>query len=89
MDDMLYPAYSTGKIKTANYTFNEIGDAMVRELDLSRITLRLVTEQDKKGEDDEDDIKAKITGQTLDTLKRCLYTPTQIALKDSQGRESK
>lgn len=59
---------------------------MVRELDLSRITLRLVTEQDKKGEDDEDDVKAKITGPTLDTLKRCLYTPTQISLRDSQGR---
>lgn len=80
MDDMLYPAYSTGKIKSANNTFNEIGDAMVRELDLSRMTLRLVTEQDKKGEDDEDDVKAKITGQTLDTLKRCLYTPTQVSL---------
>lgn len=86
MDDMLYPAYSTGKIKQAHYTFNEIGDAMVRELDLSRMTLRLVTEQDKKGEDDEEDIKAKIVGPTLDTLKRCLYTPTQISLKDSQGR---
>ncbi|KAK3697004.1 Tricalbin-2 [Vermiconidia calcicola] len=89
MDDMLYPAYSTNKVKTANYNFNETGDAMVRELDLSRITLRLVSEVDQKGEDDEEDIKAKITGPTLDTLKRCLYTPTQIALRDSQGRESK
>ncbi|KAI7527347.1 tricalbin [Hortaea werneckii] len=38
---------------------------------------------------DKDDIKAKLTGQTIDTLKRCLYTPTQISLKDEHGRESK
>ena len=88
MDDNLYPAYSTAKIKTANYTFNETGDAMVRELDLSEITLRLVSAIDTKGEDDQDDIKAKITGHTLDTLKRCLYTPTHITL-GGQGRESK
>ncbi|KAK5165778.1 Tricalbin-2 [Saxophila tyrrhenica] len=89
MDDMLYPAYSTGKIKSTTYNFNETGDAMVRELDLSRITLRLVSEIDNKGEDDEDDIKAKIQGPTLDTLKRCLYTPTQISLRGKDGRESK
>ena len=89
MDDMLYPAYSTAKARSANYSFNETGDAMVRELDLSRITLRLVSEIDSKGEDDQDDIKAKVTGSTLDTLKRSLYTPTAITLKDSQGRESK
>ena len=88
MDDHLFPSYSTGKAKGANHNFNEIGDAMVRELDLSRITLRLVSEVDKKGEDDEDDIKAKIQGPTLDTLKQCLYTPTQFTLK-GQGRESK
>ena len=88
MDDNLYPAYSTAKIKSANYNFNETGDAMVRELDLSQITLRLVSAIDTKGEDDQDDIKAKITGSTLDTLKRCLYTPTQITLGGG-GRESK
>ena len=89
MDDNLYPAYSTSKVKTSNYNFNEIGDTMVRELDLSKITLRLVSEVDKKGEEDEEDIKAKVTGPTLDTLKRCLYTPTQISLKDTHGRDSK
>lgn len=89
MDDNLYPAYSTSKVKQAACTFNETGDAMVRELDLSQITLRLVSAVDKKGEDDQDDIKAKITGSTLDTLKRCLYTPTQISMRDGQGRESK
>lgn len=89
MDDMLYPAYSTAKVRSANYNFNETGDAMVRELDLSRMTLRLVSHVDNKGEDDAEDIKAKLTGSTLETLKRCLNTPTQISMRDAQGRESK
>ena len=89
MDDNLFPSYSTAKAKTANYNFNETGDAMVRELDLSQITLRLVSEIDLKGEDDQDDIKAKVTGPTLHALKQGLYTPTQVTLKDNQGRESK
>ncbi|KAK3070276.1 Tricalbin-2 [Teratosphaeriaceae sp. CCFEE 6253] len=88
MDDNLFPAYTSAKAKSQQYTFNETGDTMVRELDLSRITLRLVSEIDHKGDDDEKP-KAKITGQTLDTLKRCLYTPTQISLNGGQGRESK
>ena len=63
---------------------------MVRELDLSKITLRLVEEVDTKGDDDHDKhIKAKLTGNTLDVLRRCLYTPTQLVLKDSQGRDNK
>ncbi|KAI7096298.1 tricalbin, partial [Hortaea werneckii] len=90
MDDNLFPVYTSAKAKSGNYNFNETGDFMVRELDLSRITLRLVSELDTKGEGmDKDHIKAKLTGQTLDTLKRCLYTPTQISLKDENGRESK
>ncbi|KAI7619803.1 tricalbin, partial [Hortaea werneckii] len=90
MDDNLFPVYTSAKAKSGNYNFNETGDFMVRELDLSRITLRLVSELDTKGEGmDKDHIKAKLTGQTLDTLKRCLYTPTQISLKDEHGRESK
>jgi len=91
MDDMLFPAYSSAKARTQTYTFNETGDALVRELDLSRITLRLVEKVDSKGKGDEKEeaVMAKITGSTLDTLKRCLYTPTQISLKDKEGRESK
>lgn len=89
MDDNLFPAYSTAKARSANYTFNETGDAMIRELDLSRMTLRLVSQIDNKGEGDDDEIKAKVQGPTLDTLKRALYTPTSVSLKDAHGKESK
>ena len=45
---------------------------MVRELDFSKITLRIIEHIDKKGEGDEDHVIAKLTGNTLDTLRRCL-----------------
>ena len=50
------------------------GDAFVRELDVSKITLRLKEKQDKKGdnEHDNDHTIAKLQGNTLDVLQRCL-----------------
>ncbi|KAF2655015.1 tricalbin [Lophiostoma macrostomum CBS 122681] len=89
MDDMAFPSYSSAKIKSKAMTFNEVGDTMVRELDFSKITLRIIEHIDKKGEADEDHVIAKLTGNTLDTLRRCLYTPTQLTLKDNHGRENK
>lgn len=44
---------------------------MIRELDVSKITLRLVEEMDKKGEGEEH-FKAKLTGDTLQVLKQAL-----------------
>lgn len=62
---------------------------MVRELDLSMITLRLVSEVDKKGEGrDVKNIRAKLTGSTIDVLRKALYNPTQLTLKDVNGQES-
>lgn len=87
MDDMKYPAWSSAKVRTRKQTFNETGDAMVRELDLSRITLRLVPDRDSKDEND-NDIKTKLSGPLMDTLKRSLYTPTSITMKDEHGHAS-
>ncbi|OCK83371.1 tricalbin [Lepidopterella palustris CBS 459.81] len=89
MDDMAFPSYSSTKVRSRQTTFNEIGDTLVRELDFSKITLRLMEHIDKKGEGSEDKIIAKLTGSTLDTLRRCLYTPTQLTMKDQEGRENK
>ena len=44
---------------------------MVREIDLSRITVRLVEKSDKKGEG-EDHVVAKLSGDLLPVLQRCL-----------------
>lgn len=53
---------------------------MVRELDFSKITLRLIEHVDKKGDGDDDHVIAKLTGNTLDTLRRCLVgsSPSNI-----------
>ena len=46
---------------------------MVRELEFSKITLRLREKQDKKGEGGDDSaVIAKLQGPTLSTLQKCL-----------------
>jgi hypothetical protein len=62
---------------------------MIRELDFSKITLRLIERVNKDGDGDEDHVIAKLTGNTIDTLRKCLYTPTQLILKDKHGHENK
>jgi len=47
---------------------------MIRELDFSKITLRIIEHIDKDGDGDEDHIIAKLTGNTIDTLRRCLVS---------------
>lgn len=46
---------------------------MVRELDVSQMTLRLREKSDKKGDGGEETL-AKLTGDTLGTLKQCLVS---------------
>lgn len=73
MDDMVFPSFSSAKVKSKHTQFGEIGDAFVRELDFSKITLRLKEKTDKKGEEDKSDTTtARLTGSTMDTLLRCL-----------------
>lgn len=85
MDDMVFPSFSSAKAKTRQVQFGEIGDAMIRELDVSKITLRLKAKQDKKGEADEDSTIAKLHGQTLQTLQKCLYKNTELVMKGQDG----
>ena len=61
----------------ANFSANiacSAGDAFVRELDVSKITLRLKEKQDRKGDNDHDNdhTVAKLQGNTLDVLQKCL-----------------
>ncbi|KAG8533716.1 uncharacterized protein KY384_001457 [Bacidia gigantensis] len=89
MDDMVFPSYSSSKARSRQTQFGETGDAMVRELDVSKITLRLMEKADKKGEGGDEDIIAKLQGQTIDVLQRCLYKPTEFVLKGQEGAISK
>ncbi|KAL8731971.1 MAG: hypothetical protein Q9166_003103 [cf. Caloplaca sp. 2 TL-2023] len=90
MDDMVFPSFSSAKVKSKHTQFGETGDAFVRELDFSKITLRLREKTDKKGEEDKSDTTAaKLTGSTMDTLLRCLNKPTELVLKGSDGSVSR
>ncbi|EXJ87509.1 hypothetical protein A1O3_04469 [Capronia epimyces CBS 606.96] len=89
MDDHAFPAYSSSKIRQRDHHFGETGDAMVREIDMSRITLRLTEKADKTGKQDEDNVVAKLTGPTLTTLQQCLYKPTELTLRSNNGAVNK
>ncbi|KAI5867087.1 tricalbin [Durotheca rogersii] len=87
VDDMLYPSYISGTAKNKVFKFDEIGDCFIRELDFSRLTLKVREKREKPGEErDEDHTVARLTGNTLDTLKQCLNNPTILRLKDEDNR---
>lgn len=89
MDDQVFPAYTSSKIRQREHRFGETSDAMVRELDMSRITLRLSEKADKTGKGDQEDVVAKLTGPMLTTLQQCLYKPTELVLKGNNGGVNK
>ena len=88
MDDMVFPNFSSNKIKSRHHEFNEsklsqhkltrmlltlvAGDAIVRELDMSKITLRLMEHVDREGKGSENHVIAKLSGPTLAILQRSL-----------------
>lgn len=79
VDDMLFPSYSSAQAKTKQLTFDEIGDCFIRELEFSRLTIQLSKKGDVRGDDDDDDrIVAKLTGNTMDTVKQCLVSCTYL-----------
>lgn len=90
MDDYLFPAFHSSKAKSLRYEFGETGDAVVRELDMSRITLRLMERSDSKGGGDaEEHAIAKLSGDTLQVLQSCLYEPRELVLKGNDNSMSK
>jgi hypothetical protein len=47
---------------------------MIRELDFSKITLRIIEHVDSDGDDHDDHVIAKLTGNTIDTLRTSLVS---------------
>jgi Ca2+-dependent lipid-binding protein len=108
VDDMAYPSYISSTIRSRKINIDEIGDCFVRELDFSKLTIRLRDAGDKRSSAGTADEKArrcfaKITGNTLDTLKQCIVSapdlehdqtdisqnnPTILKLRDSEGQIS-
>jgi Ca2+-dependent lipid-binding protein len=75
VDDMAFPSYVSSTAKSKQHKFDEIGDCFVRELEFSKLTLRIREKGEKQGDgDDKDHTLARLTGSTLDTLKQCLVS---------------
>jgi Ca2+-dependent lipid-binding protein len=73
VDDMAFPSFTSSTVRSRKTVIDEIGDCVVRELDFSKLTLRLRDKGDK-GDKGEDHIIAQLTGDTLSTLKQCLVS---------------
>ena len=83
IDDMAFPSYSSSTVQSRKTTLNEIGDCFVRELDFSKITLRLREKGEKQGDEKKDHTLSRLTGNTLDTLKQCLVSLPPILEQES------
>ncbi|KAK9477713.1 C2 domain-containing protein [Lipomyces japonicus] len=67
-DDLLYPSYISEKATGRHFSFGEVGDALVRELDFSKVEIR-VTSKERALRDDDDGVVASTTLSTLAYLK--------------------
>lgn len=85
LDDYLYPAYTSAKARSKHTTWNESGDAFVRELDFSQIRLRI--QESHAGHEDDENL-GEAAEATLNLLRRAFHTPTTIGLRDKNGQVS-
>lgn len=83
-DDFAFPSYVSSKARGRHQKWDEIGDGFVRELEFSRLTMRLVEKTDPKASD-EGNVIATLSGDTADVLKMCLNNPHEYVLKSHGG----
>lgn len=89
VDDMAFPAYVSSTIRSRKVNIDEIGDCFVRELDFSKLSIKLRDRAEKRasqggGDEKRDRTVAKLTGNTLETLKQCL-----VSAPSSQPKKGK
>jgi hypothetical protein len=88
IDDYMFPAYTSSKIHSKTLNSSDIGEAFVRELEFSKMTVRLVHKNDPNDSSEENTV-AKLTGNTLTTLQHILYEPKELVLRSNTGEVSK
>ncbi|OKP14586.1 hypothetical protein PENSUB_13938 [Penicillium subrubescens] len=88
IDDYMFPAYTSPKIHSKTLNSTDVGEAFIRELEFSKMTLRLVHKNDPH-ESSEENTVAKLTGNTLTTLQHILYEPKELVLRSNSGELSK
>ncbi|KAJ5481082.1 hypothetical protein N7539_006976 [Penicillium diatomitis] len=88
IDDYLFAAYTSPKIHSKTLKSTDVGEAFIRELEFSKMTLRL-RPMDEDNDRSEDHTVAKLTGNTLTTLQHILYEPKELVLRSNTGQLSK
>ncbi len=73
VDDMAFPSYVSSTARTRHHKFDEIGDCFIRELEFSKLTIKVAERSEKQGESGKQTL-ARLSGNTLDTLKQCLVS---------------
>ena len=79
-DDAYWPNYSTDTARTAHQTWDEVGEVFIRELEYSRIILRL-NEADK---DSREELQADFRTSLPEFLEQCLVStapPRRVELR--------
>ena len=82
-DDYAFASYVSSKARSRHQKWDEVGDGFVRELEFSRIAMRLRSKVDRTHDDT--DLIASLTGDTMDVLKTSLNNPTEYVLKSQSG----
>jgi Ca2+-dependent lipid-binding protein len=80
-DDGYWPAYTTEEARTTASTWDEVGEAVIKELDWSRIWLKLRTGNGK----DDNSVFAEFQGNTKDFLERALDKEAEFQLASDAG----
>jgi Ca2+-dependent lipid-binding protein len=83
-DDGYWPSYTTEEARTKECTWDEVGEATIKELDWSRIWLKLRTGNGK----DENSVFAEFQGNTKDFLERTLNKNAEFTLASDAGTGS-
>ena len=57
---------------------------MIRELDQSKLSIRLIEQSEKEGKNDKDQYIARLGGPTLSTLQNCLVRNFPISITENK-----
>ncbi|OJT13069.1 hypothetical protein TRAPUB_10382 [Trametes pubescens] len=85
LDDAYWPAFSTIRPRSTNAQWEYIGEGVVKELDFSRVWLRL----NEADEGDKDDVVAEWKGDAKAFLERTLDGPAEFTLVDPNDEDRK
>ncbi|KIR30263.1 transmembrane protein [Cryptococcus deuterogattii LA55] len=80
-DDGYWPAFTSGKARSNHPTWDQVGEGFIRELDFSRVWLRI----NAADENSKEDVVAEFKCETKDFLERCIDAPYDFVLTELDG----